>query len=166
MIIAVPLSRDRLAGHFTKAKEIAFYNEQQELVARFDNPALAGGCSAKKAMLTLIKDQGTSIVLVEEIGQRILGKLLAAGISVSQCSRKMELAELFDAAIDLSRRLVDAKQGRECLNHEKKGGCGSSSGDSTGGCGCSGSESEPSVLSQLAPQLSDKPITFAGFRPI
>lgn len=162
MIIAVPLSRDRLASHFTKAKEIAFYNEQQQLIARFDNPALAGSCSAKKAMLNLIKDQGTSIVLVEEIGQRILGKLLAAGISVSRCNRKMELTELFSAAIDLSRRLVDAEQGRECLNHEKKGGCGGSAG----GCGCSSKESEPSLLSQLVPKSNDKPVTFSGFRPL
>ncbi|GGI79518.1 hypothetical protein GCM10007978_16680 [Shewanella hanedai] len=166
MIIAVPLSRGRLASHFTKAKEIAFYNEQQQLIARFDNPALAGSCSAKKAMLTLIKDQGTSIVLVEEIGQRILGKLLAAGISVSRCNRNMELTELFSAAIDLSRRLVDVEQGRECLNHEKKGGCGSGCGGSAGGCGCSSKKSEPNLLSQLAPQLNDKPVTFAGFRPL
>lgn len=165
MIIAVPLSRDRLAGHFTKAKEIAFYNEQQQLVARFANPALAGGCSAKKAMLNLIKAQGATVVLVEEIGQRILGKLLAAGISVSQCSRKMTLVDLLAAATDLSRRLVDASQGRECLNHEKKGGCGGGCGGSTGGCGCSG-DSEPSVLSQTAPEFNDKPVTFAGFRPL
>ncbi|BFL82252.1 hypothetical protein LFREDSHE_07020 [Shewanella baltica] len=48
MIIAMPISRERLASHFTKAVQIGFYNEQFQLIKLVDSPAIEGDCSAKK----------------------------------------------------------------------------------------------------------------------
>ncbi|GIU23328.1 NifB/NifX family molybdenum-iron cluster-binding protein [Shewanella schlegeliana] len=176
MIIAIPMSRERLATHFTKAPEIAFYDEQLQLIARFENPAVGGGCSAKKAMLNLIIDHKADIVVVQHIGERMLGKLLDAGMSVSQADNSLDLSELIRRAKDLNHRLVDASQGRASLNHEKKGGCcgGSSggcgcSGGSSGGCGCSG---KAASANSLDPRLLKMPSTqqtevqYAGFRMI
>ncbi|MGS0680390.1 NifB/NifX family molybdenum-iron cluster-binding protein [Shewanella sp. 125m-7] len=170
MIIAIPMSRDRLATHFTKAAEIAFYDEQQ-LIARLVNPAMSGGCSAKKAMLNLIQQYKTDIVIVQHIGERMLGKLLDAGISVSKADNSLALGELIRAAKDLNNRLVDASLGRASLNHQKKGGC---CGGSSGGCGCS---SKPSTSHSLAPRLLKTPqliedlktkgaVQYAGFRSV
>lgn len=176
MIIAIPMSRDRLATHFTKAPEIAFYDEQLQLIARFENPAVGGGCSAKKAMLNLIIDQKADIVVVQHIGERMLGKLLDAGMSVSQADNALALPELISRAKDLNHRLLDASQGRASLNHEKKGGCcgGSSggcgcSGGSSGGCGCSGKTAptnslDPRLLKIPSPQQAG--VQYAGFRII
>ncbi|EDQ01330.1 hypothetical protein KT99_01796 [Shewanella benthica KT99] len=139
MIIAMPMSRDRLASHFTKAQQIGFFNEQHQLIASFANPALlAAGCSAKKAMLELIINNKTNIIIVQHIGERMLGKLLDAGISVSKGDSSLCLEELLKTTRNLNLRLLDASQGRVSLNHEKKGGCcGGNAGDGkSGGCGC------------------------------
>ncbi|ABV38518.1 hypothetical protein Ssed_3914 [Shewanella sediminis HAW-EB3] len=139
MIIAMPMSRDRLASHFTKAQQIGFFNEQHQLIASFDNPALQGeGCSAKKAMLELIINNKSNIIIVQHIGERMLGKLLDAGISVSKGDSYLCVEELLKTTTNLNLRLLDASQGRASINHEKKGGCcGGHSGDGkSGGCGC------------------------------
>ncbi|WP_394147392.1 NifB/NifX family molybdenum-iron cluster-binding protein [Shewanella atlantica] len=136
MIIAMPMSRDRLASHFTKAQHIGFFNEQHQLIGSFANPALEGeGCSAKKAMLELIINNKTNIVIVQHIGERMLGKLLDAGISVSKGDSTIDTQELLKSTRNLNLRLLDASQGRASLNHEKKGGCCGGDGKS-GGCGC------------------------------
>lgn len=139
MIIAMPMSRGRLASHFTKAQEIGFFNEQHQLIGNFTNPALTGeGCSAKKAMLELIINNKTNIIIVQHIGERMLGKLLDAGISVSKGDSSLCVAELLQTTRNLNLRLLDASQGRASLNHEKKGGCcgGHAEDGKSGGCGC------------------------------
>lgn len=177
MVIAIPMSRDRLATHFTKAPQISFYDEHQQLIASYDNPAMSGGCSAKKAMLNLIIDHKTDIVVVQHIGERMLGKLLDAGISVSQADNTLGLDELLCRAKDLNHRLVDASQGRASLNHEKKGGCcGGSSGGcgcssgSSSGCGCSGKAASSNILDprlvKMSPTQLSGEVQYASFRSI
>ena len=139
MIIAMPMSRDRLASHFTKAQQIGFFNEQHQLIGSFTNPALQGeGCSAKKAMLELIINNKTNIIIVQHIGERMLGKLLDAGISVSKGDSSLCVEELLQTTRNLNLRLLDASQGRASINHEKKGGCcgGHTEDGKSGGCGC------------------------------
>ncbi len=139
MIIAMPMSRDRLASHFTKAQQIGFFNEQHQLIASVANPALlAEGCSAKKAMLELIINNKTNIIIVQHIGERMLGKLLDAGISVSKGDSTLCVDDLLKTTRNLNLRLLDASQGRASLNHEKKGGCcgGHAVDGKSGGCGC------------------------------
>ncbi|WOT04716.1 NifB/NifX family molybdenum-iron cluster-binding protein [Shewanella youngdeokensis] len=170
MIIAMPMSRGRLASHFTKAQRIGFFNEYHQLVTSFDNPAVAGGCRAKKAMLDLLKQQKTDIVIVQHIGQRMLGKLLSAGMSVSQGDSKFDTEQLLNNSRDLSLRLLDASAGRESLNHLKKGGC---CGGKSGGCGCSGQATavkpllaSPQRVSNTVSDLQATKVKFAGFRAV
>jgi predicted Fe-Mo cluster-binding NifX family protein len=166
MIIAMPMSRGRLAGHFSKAQRIGFFNEYHQLVTSFDNPALAGGCSAKKAMLNLIKEQKTDIVMVQHIGERMLGKLLDAGISVSKGDNSLGIEQLLTNCSDINLRMLNAAEGRASLNHLKKGGCCSGA---SGGCGCS-SDSEPQqhLLSKVPANSESESVKlhYAGFRAI
>ncbi|NRD33409.1 dinitrogenase iron-molybdenum cofactor biosynthesis protein [Shewanella sp. DC2-4] len=166
MIIAMPMSRERLASHFTKALQIGFYNEQFQRIKLVDNPAIEGDCSAKKALLELIIQQGTDIVLVQNIGERMLGKLLDVGISVSKGSASQTVATLLAQTADLNLRLTDASQGRASLKHAAKGGCCHSTGD-----GCSGkAKAAPCstrLISTPAVQVKlDKSVHYAGFRPL
>lgn len=168
MIIAMPISRERLASHFTKAVQIGFYNEQFQLIKLVDSPAIEGDCSAKKALLELIIQQGTDIVIAQNIGERMLGKLLDAGISVSKGSVSQTVATLLAQTADLNLRLTDASQGRASLKHAAKGGCCHSAGD---GCGCSGKAKAASgstrLISTPAAQVTlDKSVHYAGFRPL
>ncbi len=177
MIVAMPMSRGRLAAHFTKAQRIGFFNEYHQLITSFDNPAIEGNCRAKAELLRLIQAQKTDIVIVQHIGERMLGKLLAAGISVSQGDKEESIEVLLSQTKVLERRLVDASMGRASLNHAKKGGCCGSGGScgSAGGCGCGGFEADsvpPSVLLQpsvlkksMSHQDVDAPVAYGGFRP-
>ncbi|QYJ90510.1 NifB/NifX family molybdenum-iron cluster-binding protein [Shewanella halotolerans] len=191
MIIAMPMSWGRLAAHFTKAQRIGFFNEYHQLITSFDNPAIGGGgCRAKSELLSLIKAQKTDIVIVQHIGERMLGKLLAAGISVSQGDNAESIEVLLSQTQLLEHRLLDASQGRASLNHAKKGGCcadgggccSSSSGSgASGGCGCGGHDGHKAQSSSLLQQSAlhkaahssrtaegeaDKPISYQGFRPL
>ena len=164
MIIAMPMSRERLASHFTKALQIGFYNEQFQRIKLVDNPAIEGDCSAKKALLELIIQQGTDIVLVQNIGERMLGKLLDAGISVSKGSASQTVATLLAQTVDLNLRLTDASQGRVSLKHAAKGGCCHSTG---GGCGCGSKANTSRLIEAPAAQVKfDKSVHYAGFRPL
>lgn len=136
MIIAIPLSRGRLANHFTKAQQIGFYDEGGKELTLVANPALGGSCQDKKAMRDVILAQGTTLVIVKQIGERMLGKLLDAGLMVSRGDSEQSLDCLIGLAQLNSHRLT-ANDGRPSLQHENKGGCCGSSHE--GGSSCCGS---------------------------
>ncbi|BCV43760.1 NifB/NifX family molybdenum-iron cluster-binding protein [Shewanella algae] len=189
-MIVIPLSRGRLAGHFTKAKELAFYDNHHNHRFTLDNPAVAGGnCAAKKAMLQLIKDKGGRIVLVDQIGERMLGKLLDGGISVCRPGKEnSDIAALLVAASDIQLRLTNAAAGRPSLKHQVKGGCGGGCGchghnetgaachgddhgheaEAKGGCGGCGCKSRTEAkLKPLGDPLNQQgKLSYAGFRPL
>ena len=118
MIFAIPYQNERIAGHFTKAEEFLFTD--QNTSERRANPALKGeGCRGKKSLLALLKSQHTDIVLIRNIGEKMLTKLLNANIRVFRTSGK----ESFES-IKLSSltELTDPSQGRPCKN-KKQSGC-------------------------------------------
>lgn len=162
MIIALPMSRGRLATHFTKAPLIGFFNQYHQLITTVENPALAGGCSAKKALLNLIGAQKTAIVIVQHIGERMLGKLLDAGISVSKGDSCDSIETLLTNSLDVNRRMVDASQGRASLHHAKKGGCCASSGAC--GCGQSKPDQAAPLLARVEP-VSNLVASYSRLRP-
>ena len=159
MIIALPLSRGKLAKHFTKAPHIAFYNAEHQLIETLDNPAIEGGCAAKKAMLNLIKSKGSTMVLVDQIGERMLGKLLATGAVISKGDSGLPIEQVLAASQENARFLTSADQGRPSLNHAKKGGCG-------GGCGCGGHSKKAEPESLLMPMATASSLSFSSFKKI
>ncbi|MGR6500913.1 NifB/NifX family molybdenum-iron cluster-binding protein [Shewanella sp. Koi 1] len=164
MIIALPISRGRLASHFTKAQQVSFYDENHQLLLSIPNPALGGHCQDKKALLDAIRAQNTSIVVVQHIGERMLGKLLDAGISVGRGDNQLSIAALLAQSQDLNLRLTAASQGRASLKHLAKGGCCGAKGS----CGCGGKAKTTQTLlslTQAQPSLTlSKPIQYSGFR--
>ncbi|MDH1471810.1 NifB/NifX family molybdenum-iron cluster-binding protein [Shewanella sp. GD03713] len=168
MIIALPISRGRLASHFTKAQQVSFYDENHQLLLSIPNPALGGNCQDKKALLDAIRAQKTDIVVVQHIGERMLGKLLDAGISVSQGDNQLSIVALLAQSRDVNLRLTAASQGRASLKHLAKGGCCGTKG----GCGCSGKTTNAKLspatmgLSCFTPPISGSPIQYSGFRQL
>ncbi|MBV7314706.1 NifB/NifX family molybdenum-iron cluster-binding protein [Shewanella sp. NIFS-20-20] len=159
-MLAIPISRDHMASHFTKAKTIALY-DSHGAISQFDNPAIdpnaKSGCAAKKAMLNLIKRQGAKAIIVQNIGERMLGKLLSAGIAVYQGDYRQGIDQLRAQFAAGQLPLMDISQARVSLNHAKKGGCG-------GGCGCSGHDKAPSLLT--APEMAPESLRFNHFKSI
>ena len=166
MIIALPISRGRLASHFTKAQQVHFFDENHQLLISVPNPALGGNCQDKKALLDVIRAQRTNIVVVQHIGERMLAKLLDAGISVSRGNNQLSIATLLAQSQDVNLRLTEASQGRVSLKHLAKGGCCGSKG----GCGCSGKAKASKTMVSLTLPTSTctlgKPIAYSGFRPL
>lgn len=151
MITAMVVNEDRLANHFAKAKGIAFYNEQNELISVSENPAAEGSCcGGKKAALALLKEMNTQQIVVRNVGQRMLARLLDAGIRVYQSTTGGDAVSLLMHRDIRCSELTAAEQGRMSPKHANGHKCKGHSGDSHGGCshehghgkekGCCGSE--------------------------
>ena len=137
MITAIPMIDDRVANHFTKANCLVFLDEHGIEINRVDNPALAATCAGKQKMVDLLAEQQVDRIVVRNIGEQMLGKLLARQFAVYQtnCGRR-PASELVDPAVTGLVQLIQASQGRQSLNHEAK--------IKSGGCGCNHHEGEQS----------------------
>ncbi len=137
MITAIPMNDDRVANHFTKANCLVFLDERGIEINRVDNPALAEGCAGKQKMVDLLAEQQVDRIVVRNIGEQMLGKLLARQFAVYQtnCGRR-SAHELVDPIASGLLQLHQASQGRQSLNHEAKA--------KSGGCGCHHPEGEHS----------------------
>ena len=137
MITAIPMNDDRVANHFTKANCLVFLDEHGIGINRVDNPALAATCAGKQKMVDLLAEQQVDRIVVRNIGEQMLGKLLARQFAVYQtnCGRR-PASELVDPAVTGLVQLIQASQGRQSLNHEAK--------IKSGGCGCNHHEGEQS----------------------
>lgn len=129
MITAIPMNDDRVASHFTKADCLVFLDERGVEINRIDNPALAANCAGKQKMVDLLAEQQVNRVVVRNIGEQILGKLLARQFAVYQtnCGRRLA-SDLGNPVASGLVQLNQASQGRQSLNHETK--------KKSGGCGC------------------------------
>ena len=129
MITAIPMNDDRVANHFTKANCLVFLDERGVEINRVDNPALAANCAGKQKMVDLLAEQQVDRIVGRNIGEQMLGKLLARQFAVyhTNCGRR-SATELVDPVASGLVQLEQANQGRQSLNHEAK--------KKSGGCSC------------------------------
>ncbi len=133
MITAIPMKEDRIANHFTKADSFLFVNEIGDVLCRKPNPALNANCSGKDELLAMLQTENAQRVIVRNIGERFLGKLLESQFSVfqSNCGHQ-ELKVLASQNVEQLTPLTDANQGRPSMNYKAK--------QANGGCGCNHDE--------------------------
>ena len=150
MIYAIPNDGERVANHFVKAPYIAIYSDTEGLLKNLANIASMpqAGCKAKSQLIQSLQEYKVDAVLVRNIGERALGKLLSSGKQVFKLSTRSSL----DDVMGVPRTpLTVTTQGRPSTNHAKKGGCG----------GCV-SKKAPSLLINLQSQSKN---TFMTLRP-
>ncbi|QSX33201.1 hypothetical protein JYB87_15970 [Shewanella avicenniae] len=129
MITAIPMSRDKIAAHFSKADSFVFINEQGTSVVQAPNPGLENGCAGKANIITLLQQQQVDRVIVRNIGERFLARLLDAKFQVFQSgSSHFDSVQLQDSVPRFLLPLTAAEQGRPSVNYQKK--------QAAGGCGC------------------------------
>ncbi|NDJ80896.1 dinitrogenase iron-molybdenum cofactor [Vibrio campbellii] len=124
MIYAIPNDGERVANHFVKAPYIAIYSDTEGLLKNLANIASMpqAGCKAKSQLIQSLQEYQVDAVLVRNIGERALGKLLSSGKQVFKLSTRSSL----DDVMGVPRSpLTVATQGRPSTKHVKKGGCGS-----------------------------------------
>ncbi|MDF2152976.1 NifB/NifX family molybdenum-iron cluster-binding protein [Vibrio sp. CAU 1672] len=137
MIYAIPNNGERIANHFIKAPYIAIYSDSEGLLHNLANQAGApeAGCAAKSELLRTLDQYQVTHVLVRNIGERVLAKLLKRGKKVYRLNRGGVLSEALSLP---SEALCDASQGRPSLKHKQKGGCGAG--------GCCGKSRQPALV--------------------
>lgn len=140
MITAIPMNDDRIANHFTKANYLVFLDERGIEINRADNPAVVANCAGKQKMVDLLAEQQVDRVVVRNIGERMLNKLLKQQFAVFQTNNGRRSAqELVDPRTNGLVQLHQANQGRQSLNHKtkkKSGGCGCHNPDEEHLCSC------------------------------
>jgi predicted Fe-Mo cluster-binding NifX family protein len=122
MITAIPVSKGRLASHFTKAEYVDFYNASGELLEHCINPASeAENCAGKNALLTLVLEKKTERILVRNIGQRMLSRLLNFNVSIWQIDNheQFSINAMWHGDNSGSRLLTNITEGRPSMNYEK-----------------------------------------------
>lgn len=116
---ALMLSQGQLAGHFSRAEVLQILSPGGEILATQPNPAAAEGCHGKQALLDALAHHQVGQVVVRNIGERMLSRLLAANIRVLQCrSARLPLPALL-APANL-QPLIEASQGRPSRSHQSK----------------------------------------------
>jgi len=120
MITAIMVNEDRISSHFTKAESLLLIDEQGQVVERLINPAISADCKGKQALVRLINQHAKRIV-VRNIGERILEKLLDHKISVYQAnSSRLSMEELANPKSDAMTPLTEPSQGRTSTHYKEK----------------------------------------------
>ena len=137
MITAIPMSRDKIASHFSKAERFVFIDAQGHELAAQANPGLQEGCAGKAKILTLLQQQQVQRVIVRNIGERLLSRLLDADLNVFQIgSSHWDSPQFLADAPRYLLPLISAEQGRPSINYQQK--------QANGGCGCQNESSDAS----------------------
>jgi predicted Fe-Mo cluster-binding NifX family protein len=112
MIYAIATTDKQLAHHFSKAEVFTFYNEQQEVIAVYKNPALGvSGCAGKRLLIDLLHKRECDVVIVRKIGEKTLARLLDAGFKVEQGNTRNSYKELLEDARLQKNSLASPEQG-------------------------------------------------------
>ncbi|WP_236320358.1 NifB/NifX family molybdenum-iron cluster-binding protein [Aeromonas veronii] len=170
---ALMLSQGLLAGHFTRAEQLQILNPEGNVIATLTNPAAAEGCHGKQALLDALAHYQVGQVVVRNIGERMLGRLLAANIRVLQCrSARLPLPALL-APANL-QPLTEASQGRPSRRHQSKAtiraiqpvGAGHSHANCHGGCNSGANISLPrnGKIKRCAPVAAPAPARITSTR--
>jgi len=151
MITAIPMKAEHISSHFSKADDVLFIDDQGQVIGRFANPALScidSGCEGKQQLVSLLLAHGADRVIVRNIGQQLLSKLLTRQLSVFHANNGRTAIHDF-AGADLAdcEEYTEAGQGRPSSKHLAKqangGCCDHNHADGETGCQgghCSGSD--------------------------
>ncbi|MDO6762399.1 NifB/NifX family molybdenum-iron cluster-binding protein [Agarivorans sp. 1_MG-2023] len=122
MIYAVANDQALVANHFSKAEQFSFFTHNNSLIANWENPAAnaEASCIDKSAIITQLQTMKTEVVIVRNIGERALAKLLKAGIKVFQVGHKTEVKAATTSDL---LELHHPSQGRASTQYNKNHHC-------------------------------------------
>jgi len=142
MIAAIPIKTDKISNHFKKAPQFLFLNESGQFIGKLTNPAdpaSGKGCSNTKELMAEFQRRQVNRVVVRNIGERMLNRLLSHDLEVWQTSsRQVELASLAAGESGQLARLERPEQGRASVHQMEKqsngGYCSRPANDHNGDC--------------------------------
>jgi len=126
MIYAIAMTDNKLSHQFSKSEQFNFYNEQQEVIGVYKNPAIGvAGCGSKKLIVELFHKMKCESVIVRKIGEKTLARLLDAGFKVAQGNTRHTIEQLLLDASLQKNSLTKAEQGvkKSGSTEHKSGKC-------------------------------------------
>ncbi|MFM2481737.1 NifB/NifX family molybdenum-iron cluster-binding protein [Celerinatantimonas sp. YJH-8] len=118
MKIAIPMQQDLVSNHFTRADKFVILDPSGRALAEFENPALSQGCSGKQLILTQCLALEIDTLLIRNIGQNMLSRLLRHGLTIWQLHRNQSLETIRSQLEDITQiatQLTDVSQGRPSI---------------------------------------------------
>ncbi|MGF1715067.1 NifB/NifX family molybdenum-iron cluster-binding protein [Photobacterium chitinilyticum] len=125
MSLAIAITpRNEVAGHFGKAAAFLVFDEQGQPLTTLDNAGRREiGCKHKKRLQHQLSELGVSEIILGNVGQRSLARLLKAGFSVIRVPTRSSVSSVLNG--DAAReQLATAEQGRPCKREKGDCGCG------------------------------------------
>ncbi|WP_299020558.1 NifB/NifX family molybdenum-iron cluster-binding protein [uncultured Photobacterium sp.] len=128
MSLAIAITpRSEVAGHFGKAAAFLVFDDAGQLIHQLDNRGSREiGCKHKKMLQRQLGDLGVREIVLGNVGQRSLARLLNAGFKISRVPPRSPVSMVLDGEV-AREELTAPEQGRPCKR--EKGDCGC-------GCGC------------------------------
>lgn len=121
MIYAIPSHRDKIAPHFSEAEQFLILDDRKGRSISIDNPAKEiTGCKGKKALLDMLIMNGVEAVVVRNIGERLLTKLLSCNVDIYQATRMSQLSSIHPSGLE---KIMDCSAAKQSINHLNKVGC-------------------------------------------
>lgn len=122
MLIATPTEALRLTPHCAKAPEFVLQDQSGRLLGQLANPA-GDGCQGRRALPEQLIARGVTHLVVRRIGEKMLARMLAAGLVVLRAERGWQPGQ---GVSEQWERLSDASQGapsrqqqqRNCASHQ------------------------------------------------
>ncbi|WP_193000876.1 NifB/NifX family molybdenum-iron cluster-binding protein [Aeromonas simiae] len=122
MLIATPTEALRLTPHCAKAPEFVLQDQSGRLLGQLANPA-GDGCQGRRALPEQLIARGVTHLVVRRIGEKMLARMLAAGLVVLRAERGWQPGQ---GVSEQWERLSDASQGapsrqqqqRNCTSHQ------------------------------------------------
>ncbi|WP_339367429.1 NifB/NifX family molybdenum-iron cluster-binding protein [Photobacterium sp. J15] len=132
MSLAIAITpRNEVAGHFGKAAGFLVFNQDGQLIHQFENSGRREiGCKHKKVLQRQLTELGVTEIILCNVGQRSLARLLNSGFTVSRVPSRSPVAMVMSGEIP-REALTSPEQGRPCKR--EKGDCG---------CGCGSKKKE------------------------
>lgn len=125
MSLAIAITpRGEVAGHFGKAAAFQVFDAQGKLATQLENSGYREiGCKHKKRIQRQLSELGVTEIVLGNVGQRSLARLLNAGFTVSRVSSRSTVPSVL--AGDVAREVLrSAEQGRPCKREKGDCGCG------------------------------------------
>lgn len=125
MSLAIAITpRNEVAGHFGKAAAFLVFDVQGQLITQLENSGSREiGCKHKKRLQRQLSELGVSEIVLGNVGQRSLARLLNAGFTVSRVAPRSCVASVLDG--DVARETLSSpEQGRPCKRDKGDCGCG------------------------------------------
>lgn len=125
MSLAIAVTpHNQVSGHFGKAAAFEIFDAQGQLVARVENSGSREiGCKHKKRIQRQLSDLGVDEIILGNVGQRSLARLLNAGFKVTRVPQRSAVSAVLSGEVP-REALVSAEQGRPCKREKGDCGCG------------------------------------------